>query len=95
MSLTPGTAALYGALAGTAVGWLSRLSLKRVLDSSAKIFYSVFAGGILARLLLLSAAICLLRHESNIIIILFSAAMILVQMVFEAFPLKHGTKRNP
>ncbi len=95
MSLTPATAALGGLLAGTASGWLSRAALRRVLGSSDKVFYSVLAGGMLARLLLLSVAICLLRHESNIIIILFSAAMILVQMAFEAFPLKHGTKRNP
>ena len=95
MSLTPGGAALLGAAVGAASGWLSRAALKRVLDSADRVFYSVFAGGIFARLLLLSVGICLLRRENNIIIILFSAVMILVQMVFEAFPLKHGIKRNP
>ncbi len=94
MTLVPATAALYGALTGLASGWLSRLALKRVLHSGDKAFYSVFAGGILARLALLACAIWILRRENHIIIVLFSAALILTQTVFEVFPLKHGTKRN-
>lgn len=91
---SPALAAFYGALAGALVGWLSRLALKRVINSRDSVFYSVFAGGIFVRLLLLAAAICLLRHEKYIIIILFAACMIVVQMFFEVFPIKHGTKRN-
>ena len=87
-------AAVYGALLGALAGWLSRLALKKVINSSDTLFFSVFVGGIFARLGLLAAAICLLRHEKHIIIILFAACMILSQMFFEAFPIKHGTKRN-
>ena len=94
MTLTPVSAALSGALTGLASGWLSRLALKRVLHSEDKVFYSVFAGGILARLSLLACAVWLLRRENYIIIVLFSVALILTQTVFEAFPLKHGTKRD-
>lgn len=88
------TAALYGALAGTLFGWLSRRALKRVLNSGDAVFYSVFVGGIFARLALLAAAVCLLRHEKYIIILAFASSLIMVQMGFEVFPLKHGTKRN-
>lgn len=91
---SPALAALYGALAGALTGWLSRLALKKVIDSSDTVFYSVFVGGIFARLLALAGVICALRHEKYIIIVLFSACMILVQMFFEIFPVKHGTKRN-
>ena len=92
---SPWTAALYGALAGALAGWLSRLALKKALPSSDAVFYSVFVGGIFARLALLIAAVCLLRHEKYIIIAAFASSLIIVQMVFEAFPLKHGTKTNP
>lgn len=91
---SPPLAALYGALYGALTGWLSRLALKRAINASDAVFYSVFVGGIFARLALLAAAICLLRHERYIIIILFAACMIIVQMFFEVFPIKHGTKRN-
>ncbi len=91
---SPWAAALYGSLAGAMAGWLSRLALKRVLNSGDAAFYSVFVGGIFARLALLTAAVCLLRHEKYIIIIAFTSSLIIVQMVFEVFPLKHGTKRN-
>lgn len=94
MTLTPATAALYGALTGLASGWLSRLALKRVLHSGDKAFYSVFSGGILARLALLACIIWALRRENRIIIIMFSAALILAQTVLEVFPLKHGIKRD-
>ena len=87
-------AAVYGALLGALAGWLSRLALKKVINSSDAVFYSVFVGGIFARLALLATAILMLRHEKHIIIILFAACMILVQMFFEVFPIKHGTKRN-
>lgn len=94
MIASPALAALYGALYGALSGWLSRLALKRVINSSDTVFYSVFVGGIFARLGLLAGAICLLRHERYIIIILFAACMIIVQMFFEVFPIRHGTKRN-
>lgn len=87
-------AALYGALAGALTGWLSRLALKRVINSSDSVFYSVFVGGIFARLGLVAGSICLLRRENYTIIVIFAACMIIVQMFFEAFPIKHGTKRN-
>lgn len=92
--MTPALAALCGALAGAAAGLLSRLALKRALRSSDPVFYSVFVGGIFARLGLVAAAVWLLRHEKYIIIVLFAACMILVQMFFEVFPIKHGTKRD-
>lgn len=91
----PWEAALYGALTGALSGWASRLALKRVLNSGAAVFYAVFVAGVLARLALLAAAVCLLRHEKHIMIALFAVPLILVQMVFEAFPLKkNGIKRN-
>ena len=92
---SPWTAVLYGALAGTAAGWLSRQALKKALSSSDAVFYSVFVTGIFARLALLIAAVCLLCHEKYIIVVAFASSLIIVQMVFEAFPLKHGTKTNP
>lgn len=91
---SPWTAALGGAAVGALAGWLSRLALKRAINASDAVFYSVFGGGLLARLLLLAAAVCLLRHENIIIIVSFAAAMILVQMFFEVFPIKHGTKTD-
>jgi hypothetical protein len=88
-------AAVYGGVLGALSGGVSRWALGRVLNSSETIFYSVFVGGVFCRLLVLTAAVCLLRHEKYIIIISFAASLILVQMVFEAFPLKHnGIKRN-
>lgn len=92
--MTAPQAALCGALAGAAAGWLSRLALKRVINSADKVFYSVFVGGIFVRLGLLAAAICLLRAEKYIIIILFAACMVAVQTVFEVFPIKHGPKSD-
>lgn len=92
--MTPPQAALYGALLGAAAGWASRLALKRVIRAADPVFYSVFVGGIFARLGLLAAAIWQLRHESYTIIVLFIAPMVLAQMVFEAFPIKHGPKSD-
>jgi len=87
--------ALWGGAFGALAGTLSRLALKKVLRSSDAVFYSVFSAGILLRLLLLAAAVCLLRHERYIIVITFAVSLILFQTLFEAFPLKeNGTKRN-
>lgn len=84
-----------GAALGAALGWISRRALSRALTAPEAVFYSVFVGGIFCRLAVLLAAVCLLRHEKYIIIIAFAAALILVQMAFEAFPLKYnGIKRN-
>jgi len=84
-----------GAALGALSGWGSRLAMKRALNSSDKVFYLVFTTGIFIRLGLLTLLICLLRHEKGIIIISFTVSFILVQMAFEAFPLKHnGIKRN-
>lgn len=97
MTASPLAAALYGAAAGALTGWLSRLALKKVLNSADKIFYSVFAAGLFCRLALLLAAVCLLRHEKYIIITSFAGSFILLQTVFEAFPLsnkQNGIKRN-
>ena len=86
---------VYGAGLGAALGWASRLALKKALHSPDAVFFSVFVGGIFARLAALAAAVCLLRHEKYIIIIAFAAALILVQMAFELVPLdKNGIKRN-
>lgn len=93
---SPWWAVFWGAAAGACVGAASRAALKRVLASSDQAFFSVFGAGMLLRLALVLAAVCLLRHEKYIIIILFSVAMILVQTLFEAFPLKkNGPERNP
>jgi hypothetical protein len=92
---SPAAAAAGGAALGAASGWLSRLALKRALGSSEAVFYSVFVGGIFCRLGLLVGAVCLLRFEKCTIIISFAAALIVVQMLFEAFPLKkNGIKRD-
>lgn len=94
MISSPWAAALCGAAAGALTGWASRLVLRRFLASPDRVFYAVFGAGMAVRFLLVAAAVCLLRHENYIIIVLFTAAMILVQMFFEVFPLKHGTKRD-
>lgn len=91
---SPYLGVIYGALAGAATGLLSRLLMKKVLYSRDAVFYSAFAAGILARLALLAVAACVLRHEKYTIIVLFLIPMILVQMIFEGFPLKHGIKRD-
>ncbi|MDD5210696.1 MAG: hypothetical protein PHV36_15015 [Elusimicrobiales bacterium] len=91
---SPWTAVLYGAALGALSGWLSRLALKRVLRSSDKVFYSVYGAGLAARFAVVLGAVWLLRHEKYIITVLFAVSLILVQMVFEAFPLKHGTKTD-
>ncbi len=88
MISSPWTAALLGACAGALTGAASRLALKRVLRAPDRVFYSVFVSGIFGRLALTLGAVCLLRHEKYIIIIPFAAAMIAVQMLFEAFPLE-------
>lgn len=92
--MTGWQAALGGALLGASSGWLSRLALRRVIRAADSVFYSVFVGGVFARLGLLAAAVCLLRRESYTIIVLFIAPMILAQMIFEAFPIKHGPKSD-
>jgi len=91
------TAVLGGAAAGAFNGALARWSLRRTLNSGDAVFYSVFAGGILYRLAFLAGSVWLLRDEKYIIIIPFIAALIAVQLVFEAVPLKdrrNGIKRN-
>ena len=91
---SPWLAVLYGVLAGAASGGLSRLAVRRVLASSHLVFFSVYAGGLFLRFLLLAAGVFFLRHERYIIIIAFAASLIVVQTAFEAFPLKNGIKRN-
>lgn len=83
-----------GAVLGVLSGLGSRLVLKKFLNSADKVFYSVFVAGFFCRLALLIAAVCLLRREKYIIIILFAVSFILLQTAFEAFPLKHGPKTN-
>jgi len=91
---SPWTAVLLGALTGGLSGWLSRLAVGKVLNSSHIVFFSVYAGGLFARFLLLAGGVFFLRHEKYIIIIAFAASLIIVQTAFEAFPLKNGFKRN-
>lgn len=88
------TAVFCGALAGAVSGWLSRLAVGRVLNSSHLAFFSVYAAGLFLRLLLLGAGVFFLRHEKYIIIAAFAAPLIVMQTAFEAFPLKNGLKRN-
>jgi len=83
-----------GAALGALSGWASRLALKKVLRSADSVFYSVFVAGFFCRLALLAAAVCLLRHEKYTIIIAFAVTFVLLQMFFEAFPLKHGPETN-
>ncbi len=87
-------AVFYGALTGMISGWLSRLAVGRVLNSSHMVFFAVYAGGLFLRFLLLAAGVFLLRNEKYIIIVAFAASLIIVQTAFEAFPLKNGIKRN-
>lgn len=94
MISSPWLAAFYGALAGAAAGLASRLALRRVVRSSDAVFYSVFVTGIFVRLGLLLASIWLLRRENYIITVLFAAGMVLVQMLFEVFPIKHGPEAD-
>jgi hypothetical protein len=69
--------------------------MKRLLAASNGAFFAAFAAGILVRLSVLVAAVCLLRKERYIIIIAFAAAVILVQTAFELVPLrKNGSERN-
>lgn len=91
---SPWQAVLYGALLGALAGWLSRLALKFFINAPDPVFYSVFVGGFFARLVLVLGAVWQLRRESYTMIILFIAPMILAQMFFEAFPIKHGPKSD-
>lgn len=94
MITSPWLAVLCGVLTGAVSGGLSRLAVRRVLDSSQLVFFSVYAGGLFLRFLLLGAGVFFLRHENYIIIAAFAASLIIVQTAFEAFPLKNGIKRN-
>ncbi len=94
MTSSPWLAALAGAALGALAGWLSRLALKRVICSSDRVFYSVFVGGIFARLGLVAAAVWQLRDKNYKIIVLFIAPLVLAQMIFEAFPIKHGPQSH-
>ena len=86
---------LSGALFGTLSGWGSRLALRKVLLSSDKVFYLVFTSGFFIRFAPLLGGICMLRRQKVILIVSFTVSFILVQMAFEAFPLKkNGIKRN-
>jgi len=85
---------LCGAALGALSGWGARAALKKVLRAADAVFYAVFAVSFFCRLALLLAAVCLLRHEKYIIVIAFAVSFVLVQLAFEAFPLKHGPKIN-
>lgn len=87
----------YAALAavlGCLNGWLSRHSLKRVMDKPDKIFFAVWAAGVLYRLFFTAGAIVLLyfRKENSIIIVVFAAVLIFFQFIFGLLPVKNGDK---
>jgi hypothetical protein len=89
-------AVLSGLAAGTFNGVLARWSLKKTLNFPDAVFFSVFAGGLLYRLVFLASSVWLLRREKYIIIVSFTISLILTQLIFEAVPIKkNGTKRNP
>lgn len=94
MTSSPWLTALAGCALGALSGWLSRLALKRVIRSSDPVFYSVFVGGIFARLAVVAASIWQLRGENYRIIVLFTAPLVVAQMCFEAFPIKHGPQNH-
>ena len=86
---------LLGVAAGVFNGALTRWSLKRTLNSPDRVFYSVFGCGLLYRLAFLAGAVWFLRREKYIIIVPFAVSLILVQLIFEAVPVKNnGIKRN-
>ncbi|MCX5784307.1 MAG: hypothetical protein NTX59_01315 [Elusimicrobia bacterium] len=88
-------AVFAGLAAGAFNGALARWTLKKTLNSPAPVFYSVFVGGLLYRLVFLAGAVWLLRREKYIIIVPFAISLILVQLIFEVIPLKkHGIKRD-
>lgn len=95
MMVTAWAAAAAGIAAGAFNGALARWSLGKALNSGDMVFYSVFAGGMLYRLAFLVASVWLLRNEKYIIVVVFAASLIAVQLVFETVPLKqNGIKRN-
>jgi len=89
------TAVLSGLAVGVFNGALARWSLKKTLNSPDAVFYSVFAGGLLYRLVFLAGSVWFLRREKYIIIVPFAVSLILVQLIFEAVPIKkNGIKRD-
>ena len=82
------SAVFSGLAAGAFNGALARWALKKTLGSSAAVFYSVFVGGLLYRLVFLVGAVWLLRREKYIIIVPFAVSLIIVQLIFEVIPLK-------
>ncbi|HAH31867.1 MAG TPA: hypothetical protein DCL44_06085 [Elusimicrobia bacterium] len=88
-------AVLAGLAAGAFNGALARWALKKTLNSPDPVFYSVFAGGLLYRLVFLAGSVWLLRREKYIIIVPFAISLILAQMIFEVVPVKkNGIKRD-
>lgn len=88
-------AILSGLAAGAFNGALARWSLKKTLNSPDAVFYCVFAGGLLYRLVFLASSVWFLRREKYIIIIPFAVSLILVQLIFEVVPIKkNGIKRD-
>ena len=89
------TAVFFGLAAGAFNGALARWALKKTLNSPDAVFYSVFAGGLLYRLVFLAGSVWFLRREKYIIIVPFAVSLILVQLIFEAVPIKkNGIKRD-
>jgi|GEM_PF-1528716 len=83
-----------GAALGIFNGFISRYSLKKVILSSNRVFYSVWIIGLIYRLLFwICAALWLyFSGKNSIIIMLFSISLIFFQFIFEVFPVKHGNK---
>ena len=87
------SAIFWGAVFGIFNGAAARYALKKTLDKSDKVFYTVFAAGFFWRLIFLTGAVWLLRYKKYIILLPFVGALIFTQFMFEAIPLKkNGSK---
>lgn len=85
---------LLGSLLGVVNGFLSRYAIKKVLNKSDRIFYSVFVGGILYRFLFLILSIWYLRDKKAIILLVYCACLIVFQFIFEVKPIKISQKKR-
>lgn len=95
------SAFFWGSLFGLLNGFISRYALKKSINKKDKIFYSVFLGGILYRLLFLIISVLFLKDKKAIILLVYCVSLIFFQFIFEVKPIKvsenragNGTQRN-
>jgi hypothetical protein len=82
------TACVIGGFLGTFNGLLSRFMLSRAFGRSDKVFYGVWAGGFIYRLLVLGVAALFLWRNETIPAIPFLCSMVIAQFLLQLWPVK-------